>query len=88
MLPYKEFSVNDFHLLVVETAKNVFRLYASRHGRFYCHYDSGRFDRLRQAGDAAERGFNPDAFLLFPYTPYSRDEVLRSAPHSFDILQR
>lgn len=85
MLPHEELSVKDLHLLVVEKETGIYRLYVSQDRRNYCHYDTGQFESLQAAREAARQGFDPKPFRMFPYAPYSRQEVLEKAPHAFDI---
>lgn len=86
MLPHEEYSIGSFHLLLVKSGQRDYRLYVSADRENYCHYDSGEFKSLKQAAEAARTGFNPAPFFLFPYAPFTRKEVLETAPHGFDSL--
>lgn len=55
-------------------------------GKHFCHYDTGSFKSLDAAMSAARAGFNPEPFILFPYTPYSRQEILERAPDAVSDL--
>lgn len=87
MLPHEHFAIKDFDLLVVEKSPGSYRLYVSKDGRKYCHYDTGAFRNLGEAAEAAKRGFDPKPFLVFPYAPFSREQVLEVGPHGFNTVQ-
>lgn len=73
-------------MLVVEKEPGLYRLYVGIDSERYCHYDTGNFRSLDEALEAARNGFDPTPFLLFPFTPYSREHLLREAPHAFDLF--
>ena len=87
LLPHEEFQVQTYHLLVVQSDPGTYRLYVGQDGKRYCHYDTGTFRNLKEAVDAARRGFDPAPFEFFPYAPFTRDRILAEAPHGFDFLK-
>lgn len=86
MYCYREEIVNGFYLLVLEKEPKLYRLYVSKDGEYYCHYDTGQFRNLEEALVSAKSGFDPAPLLLFPFTPYSKKEVIEKGPHAFDRL--
>lgn len=88
MLPYRELREQGFSLLVVEAKPGTYRLYVGQDGQRFCNYDTGQFESLDEAVTAARAGFSPEPFLLFPYAPYSRREVLERAPDAIEHLMR
>lgn len=75
-------------MLIVEAKPGTYRLYVGQDGRHYCNYDTGQFESLDLAVSAARTGFKPEPFLLFPWTPYSREQVLEQAPDAIEHLMR
>ena len=86
LLPHREFQVQGYGLLVVQSEPGTYRLYFGKDGERYCHYDTGNFKSLAEAEVAARRGFDPAPFEFFPYAPFTRDRILAEAPHGFDSL--
>lgn len=86
-LPFYEARVGKYHLLFLEAAPGSYRLYVGTDRKRYCHYDTGEFRNLRDAVDSGLRGFDPTPYEIFPVTPFSRDEILATAPHAFDRLR-
>lgn len=80
LLEYRELRIGEYHLLVVEPEPGKYRLYVGRDRQRYCHYDTGQFEDLDRAARAAQSGFDPEPFRLFPVAPYSREDVLEHAP--------
>ncbi len=76
--------MGDLHLLVVESELGTYRLYVGQDGKRFCHYDTGQFENLDKAAGAAQAGFDPEPFRLFPLAPYSREEVLTKAPDALE----
>ena len=84
MLPYREMRIEQIELLVVEREPGLYRLYVRTDRERFAHYDSGSFRSLDDASKAARQGFDPGPFLMFPYAPLKRDDVLERAPHGFE----
>lgn len=80
ILPYRETKLGDFHLLVGEKEPGLYRRYVGKDGERFCHYDSGHFQSLEEAYEAALEGFDAGAFLLFSVAPFARQQVLKEAP--------
>ena len=85
---YRELNISDFKLLVVMSEPGIYRLYVSRDGQNYCHYDTGNFEDAEAAARAARSGFDSEPFRIFPWTPYSRKHVLERVPDALEDLQR
>ena len=86
MFLYRESTTDGFHLLVVEREPGFCRLYVGTDGEHFCHYDSGEFTSVDDAMKAARLGFDPGAYLAFPWAPFKRKDVIEQAPHGFDLL--
>jgi hypothetical protein len=83
---YRELRQQGFSLLLVEAQPGMYRLYVGQDGQRYCHYDTGKHENLDTAAEAAGTWFDPGPFLLFPWTPYSREEVLGRASDALDEI--
>src|SRR3989304_6224588 len=87
-LPYRDAKVKGFHLLIVEKEPSLYRLYVSPNGIMFCHYDSGQFENIDVALQEIVKNFDSTAFEIYPFTSFTRNEVLEKAPHASEELRR
>lgn len=88
-MEYIEREARGFRLLFVRIpGTDTVRMYVSRDGKMYCHYDTGRFNSLKEAAETGVRHFDPGVFLLFPLAPFKKEDVIKVAPHAFDSVKK
>ncbi|MDI6892925.1 MAG: hypothetical protein QMD08_08115 [Actinomycetota bacterium] len=84
-----EKEARGFKLLFVKIpGTDAIRMYVSQDGEMYCHYDTGQFDSLEEAAETGVRHFDPGVFFLFPLTPFKKEDVIKDAPHAFDLVKK